>query len=302
MVAADPTMAFPRQSRQRVRSWGALWRGLGMVLVGLVATGLTAALWFFSEPRGFGDLASGPVRSWSYLETWRIEHAGQKVRTSYVPLSRIAVDAQYAVIAGEDINFFGHDGFDLEAMREAWDEWRSGAREQLRGASTLTQQLAKNLFLDNERSLWRKLEEARYAYWLEKRLGKRRILELYLNMVELGAGVFGFEAGARHYFGVSAAELSAAQAAALAATIPSPLKHNPETASRSFEIRRDAITLRMGEYANVRARLASSGPTPKPAVTPLSGPAVTEGAVPAALEPPASPVEPAPEAPGDPGN
>lgn len=145
-----------------------------------------------------------------------------KISHKFVPLSSISPDLMRAVILGEDFDFFGHDGFDFtafkEALLEAWLEFRLP-----RGASTITQQLAKNLYLNNSWSILRKFKEYIIAGRLEKELSKKRILELYLNYIEWGEGVFGAEAAARHYFQESAADLSSNEAAFLAAIVPSPL-------------------------------------------------------------------------------
>jgi monofunctional biosynthetic peptidoglycan transglycosylase len=139
----------------------------------------------------------------------------------FVPLERMAPRLAEAVVLSEDAAFFGHAGFDFREIRNAVAE--SVERRRLgRGASTITQQLAKNLFLGTERTLGRKLEEAVLAMKLERALSKRRILALYLNVAEWGEGVFGAEAAARARFGASSAEVSTAQAALLAAMLPAP--------------------------------------------------------------------------------
>jgi monofunctional biosynthetic peptidoglycan transglycosylase len=149
----------------------------------------------------------------------------------FVPYERISANLKRAVIAAEDARFLEHDGFDWEGIELAM---RKNERRGhiVAGGSTITQQLAKNLFLSPSKSYLRKGEEAIIAVMLEAILDKRRILELYLNVIEWGNGVFGAEAAARHYFGVSAAQLSAAQAARLAAMAPSPrrFEHNPHSA------------------------------------------------------------------------
>lgn len=155
----------------------------------------------------------------------------------------IPIDMQLAALVGEDINFFGHRGIDFTAVREAFDEWRAG--EELRGASTVSQQLAKNLFLSNDRSWVRKLREARLTRHLEAELGKRRILELYLNVIEFGEGIFGVEAAARRYYDKGVERLSADEAAGLAATIPAPHASNPATATRAWQNRKAIIATRM---------------------------------------------------------
>lgn len=143
-----------------------------------------------------------------------------------------------AVIAAEDGRFLAHSGFDWEAMRTAWQEHREQDRS-LRGASTISQQLAKNLFLSETRSYLRKAREAAITVMIEQSMDKRRIVELYVNLIEWGDGVFGVEAAARRFYGIPAAELDAWQAARLAARIPRPrfYDRNGET---TFVIRRAA--------------------------------------------------------------
>jgi len=143
-----------------------------------------------------------------------------------VPLSRIAPELQRAVIVAEDARFFEHDGVDWDAMRGAMERnWEKGGLKV--GGSTITQQLAKNLYLSPARTPWRKLREILIARRLERDLSKKRILELYLNVIEFGRRTFGVEAGAQRYFGESAKSLSREQAATLAAIIPSPRIYDP---------------------------------------------------------------------------
>ena len=159
----------------------------------------------------------------------------------WVPLERISVNLQRAVLAGEDTNFVTHHGFDYEAIQRAWDDAQKESEKEAkqegdqddsswipqmpnfkRGASTITQQLAKNLYLSSERTFARKAKEAAITYFLERSLSKCRILEIYLNVIEWGDGVFGAEAAARHYFGRHAADLGAEESARLAAIVPNP--------------------------------------------------------------------------------
>ena len=142
----------------------------------------------------------------------------------FVPWSRIASPMRRAVVVAEDQRFLEHRGFDLKSVERALVERASGGSGRLRGASTLTQQLAKNLFLWPGRSIARKGVEAWYTVWLEIVLPKRRILELYLNLAQLGPCRFGVEAAANHYFGLPAAELGPQEAAALAAVLPNPAR------------------------------------------------------------------------------
>lgn len=158
--------------------------------------------------------------------------AGAKRRQTWVGLDRISPRLQWAVIVSEDASFWTHDGYDL------YEVWQALLRApfvgHVRGASTLTQQLAKNLFLSEDRSLLRKLKELALARRLEGALEKKRILELYLNVVEWGDGIYGAEAAAQAYFGKSAAALDAAEAAALAARLPSPKKRKLEKPSKKY--------------------------------------------------------------------
>jgi len=158
------------------------------------------------------------------------------IRQRWVAYERIAPVLVRAVVAAEDARFVGHGGVDYAAVREAWSQWRE-AGGALRGASTITQQLAKNLFLSERRSYLRKLQEAAIAFMLEASMDKRRILEIYLNVIEWGDGIHGIEAAARHFAGTSAAGLGRWQAARLAARIPRPrfYHRNGET---TFLIRR----------------------------------------------------------------
>lgn len=144
----------------------------------------------------------------------------------WTPLSHISPHLQRAVIVAEDASFFGHEGFDWEGIRDA-ALYNLEAGEMKRGGSTITQQLAKNLYLSSERSLFRKAREALITRSLEHHLPKKRILELYLNVAEWGHGVYGAEAAARHHFDKSADELTEEEAAWLAAILPSPQRYDP---------------------------------------------------------------------------
>jgi monofunctional biosynthetic peptidoglycan transglycosylase len=179
----------------------------------------------------------------------------------WVALDRISPNLQRAVLAGEDTNFLTHRGFDYEALQKAWDEgMREAAREAKkegenddwlptlpdfkRGASTISQQLAKNLYLSSQRSVFRKGQEAILTIFLERTLTKRRIFELYLNVIEWGDGIYGAEAAAQHYFHKPASVLSANEAAFLSAMIPNPRTvFNPQVNPRRVS-RRQRIILR----------------------------------------------------------
>ena len=148
-----------------------------------------------------------------------------RFRYDWVNMERISPYAPLAVIASEDQKFFSHMGFDFEAMEKAWEH--NQHRRRVHGASTISQQLAKNLFLWPQRSFLRKGMEAYFTLLLEGLWPKRRILEVYLNIVEFGPGIFGIEAASQTYFHKPAARLNSREAAILAAILPSPLRSNP---------------------------------------------------------------------------
>lgn len=154
--------------------------------------------------------------------------AGRKLRRlqTTVPLRAISKNLIHAVLSAEDPNFFGHEGIDWDAVRESIETNIEKGR-YARGGSTITQQLAKNLFFTTHKSLIRKVREAIVVSWMEGDLPKKRIIEIYLNVIEWGDGVYGCEAAARRYYGTSCASLDVDQAAGLAAMIPSPRRINP---------------------------------------------------------------------------
>jgi monofunctional glycosyltransferase len=145
---------------------------------------------------------------------------------SWTPLSRMSKHLIHAVLASEDQKFFGHEGVDWDAVEKAIEEDRKRLRFA-RGGSTITQQLAKNLYFTTHRSLVRKLREAIVARWLEEELGKKRILELYLNVIEWGDGIYGAQAAASRYYGKPASALDEVEAAGLAGMIPNPRRIHP---------------------------------------------------------------------------
>ncbi len=167
----------------------------------------------------------------------------------WVDYAHISPDLKRAVITSEDARFLSHDGVDWEAMQKAYEDNRRHGRAT-RGGSTISQQLAKNLFLTARRSYLRKAQEVIIAFMIEATWDKRRILEVYLNVVEWGDGLFGAEAGARHYFGISAAALDADQAARMAAMLPSPkfFDHHRDAA---FLVQRAASIRRYSSYAQI---------------------------------------------------
>lgn len=167
-----------------------------------------------------------------------------RIDQRWVPLSKISRSLQEAVRVSEDAAFWSHSGIDWDEMRESFEKnWEK--KRFARGASTITMQLARNLYLTPSKNPLRKLQEILIAYRLEKTLSKGRILELYLNLIEWGDGIFGAEAAARRYFGKAAADLMPDEAARLAAILPSPLRWDPTSEQRVVLRRKSLILKRM---------------------------------------------------------
>jgi monofunctional glycosyltransferase len=212
----------------------------------LAASVLVAAAlgWMAWEAWRWPDVAAlvqSAPKTTASIETRR--GRGEPVDWRPVPYAAISNELKRAVLVAEDIDFFSHRGFATGELRTAIEEAvREGRR--LRGASTITQQLAKNLWLSADRSVVRKAKEAILTAGLERHLTKRRILELYLNVVEFGPGRFGAEAASRHYFGKPASLLDASEAASLAASLPHSQWH-PGSDSRAYQTHRDRVLRRM---------------------------------------------------------
>ena len=148
-------------------------------------------------------------------------NAAAKLQYAWVPYDKISSNLKRAILVAEDDRFVDHEGFDWDGIQKAMDKNQKKGKV-VAGGSTISQQLAKNLFLSGERSILRKGEEALITLMMERLLDKERILDIYLNVIEWGDGVFGAEAASRHYFGVTAAQLSREQAAKMAAMVPRP--------------------------------------------------------------------------------
>jgi monofunctional biosynthetic peptidoglycan transglycosylase len=159
------------------------------------------------------------------LTELQVENPDARLVHQWVDYDQISVQLKRAVVASEDANFTDHDGVEWDAIKRAWEynqRMAERGRDKMRGGSTITQQLAKNLFLSGERSYLRKAQELVLTYMIEAVLSKRRILELYLNVAQWGKQIFGAQAAAQHYYKTNAAGLGAAQAARLAAMLPNP--------------------------------------------------------------------------------
>lgn len=189
------------------------------------------------------QIARGPIPKSSFMHTYlekQPERQWPALQWQPVPLDSLPRHLLRAAILAEDSRFYDHSGFDLIAIKEALDYNIEQGRFVF-GASTITQQTVKNLYLSPSRDPLRKWHEIFLTWGMEHNLRKSRILELYLNIAEFGRGVYGVQAAARHYYGIDAAKLSLKQSAELAATLPGPIKNNPATHGEAFERRLDRI-------------------------------------------------------------
>jgi monofunctional biosynthetic peptidoglycan transglycosylase len=200
--------------------------GLGVAALWLLAAlMLVAAKWI--DPPTTAVHIERLLQAWIHLKPYR-------ERYKFIPLNQISPDFQHAVIAAEDARFYQHHGFDWHAIEIDAKEDMDGGR--VRGASTITQQLVKNLFFGTGRSILRKGAESTLVPVAEFVLGKRRILELYLNVVEWGPGIYGADAAAHAWYGTAARNIGREQGARLAAILPAPLKRRPERMNHYSEI------------------------------------------------------------------
>src|SRR5258706_11119506 len=231
-------------------------RGWAGRLIALVL--LAAAIWIGVEIwrwPAVGRLATDRSATTAFIERCRAQQgaAGRlgRVAWTWTPYSAICPALKRAVLVGEDIGFFSHHGFALAEMQNALEDALRD-RELPRGASTISQQLAKNLWLSASRDPLRKAREAILTWQLERTLGKRRILELYLNVVEFGPGVWGVESASRRYFGKPAADLSDDEAALLAASLPSPVAWHPGSPSGAYRRHAEIVRRRMDKAQFLR--------------------------------------------------
>jgi monofunctional biosynthetic peptidoglycan transglycosylase len=242
-----------------------LLKRVALVVVSLL---MAAAIVFFATLPDVRPLRTSWPKTTAFMERRKTElaRAGEPTRLEWVPvpISRISPHLRQAVVAAEDARFYEHDGVDWEAVRGALEkDWQK--RGLSAGASTITQQLAKNLYLSPDRTPWRKLKEWAITRRLERLLPKERILELYLNVVELGRRTYGVEAAARRYFGKSAASLTPPEAAMLAAMLPSPRIYDPVRHASRVERRARRILrwMRAVEAPTpIRVRLPEATPSP----------------------------------------
>ena len=222
-----------------LRQW--IWRGLLALLLLIVLYQLWIFLhicwWVQHNPDSSAFMRDR-------LELLQEDKPGAELRHQWVPYNQISIHLKRAVIAAEDSRFVEHEGFDWDGIQKAYEKNLKKGRI-VAGGSTISQQLSKNLFLSTRRTPWRKLEEAMITLMLEKMMSKRRIYEIYLNVIEWGNGVFGAEAASRYYFHTPAKGLTPVQAAKLAAMVPNPRYYDSHRNARGLLKKTGIIQARM---------------------------------------------------------
>jgi monofunctional biosynthetic peptidoglycan transglycosylase len=247
----------------------------------LIVAGLVAA-WILFELITFPDvaaLAKEQPKTTAFMELRKkqLRRAGKsdELKWTWVSYGRISSNLRRGVLVAEDNEFYDHEGVDTKAMKEAFERnWKRG--RVTHGGSTITQQLAKNLYLSPSRNPVRKVREYFIARSLEKHLSKKRILEIYLNVVEMGERVYGAEAAARHYFGKSAASLTPREAALLAGCLPNPRVMNPGNPNKRLRSRQNMILSRMRRWGHLAEEQVLTEKKPEPETTTTTETTATE--------------------------
>ena len=223
--------------------WSWIWRIVGLLLLFV----LFYQLWIFAHIAWW--VKHNPSTS-AFMDQrllmMQSKHPDAELRHQWVPYAKISNNLKRAMIASEDAKFVDHEGFDWEGIQKAYEKNMKKGKI-VAGGSTISQQLAKNLFLSTKRTPWRKAEEVLITVMLEQMMTKQRIFEIYLNVIEWGNGVFGVEAAARYYYRVSAAQLSATQAAKLAAMVPNPRYYDLHREARGMLRKTEIILKRMND-------------------------------------------------------
>jgi len=222
------------------------WRWVKWIFIVPILLFVVVQLYFFLQIWWWVDHNPGMTSFMREQQSaLREKNPNANITQQWVPYNRISNNLKRAIIASEDANFSDHDGVDWDALQKAYEK-NNKKHKVVSGGSTITQQLAKNLFLSGSRSYVRKGQELIITFMLETLMDKERIFEIYLNVVEFGSGTFGAEAAARHYYGVSAANLSAPQAAKLAVLLPNPRYFDKHRDSNYLARRTGVILRRMG--------------------------------------------------------
>lgn len=222
---------FRRRNRRRFKR-NLFWFSQIVIVLVLVDTIYILSLW-----PNWSEYSSGKVKKTEfinhYLSLKKQQSSLPKLRWTPIPITWIPKHLQRAVLVAEDARFYQHQGVDVEAFKEAMDYNLEHMKFKY-GGSTISQQTIKNMFLSSSRNPLRKWHELILTFGMEMSLSKKRILEIYLNVAEFGKGVYGIEAASQYYWGISAVSLTPYQASQLAATLPSPIKHNPQTQTKRF--------------------------------------------------------------------
>jgi monofunctional glycosyltransferase len=225
------------------KPWRWAWRFLAALFVVLLLyqAWIAAHIWWWVDHN-----PSSSSFMQDRLEALQDKNPKAELRHRWVPYKNISGNLKRAIIAAEDAKFVDHEGFDWDGIQKAYEKnLKKG--HIVAGGSTISQQLAKNLFLSTRRTPWRKAEETLITVMLEQIMNKRRIFEIYLNVIEWGNGIFGAEAAAQHYFGISAARLSPEQAAKLAAMVPNPRYYDAHREAKGLLRKTNIILDRMGD-------------------------------------------------------
>lgn len=211
---------------------------IGIIL--LVLTAITLGIAYYAFFPDISRLKKVNPQKSSFMQyrekEWQEQGRSIKIKQIWTPLSQVSPFLVRAVLIAEDDKFWMHEGFDFEAIQKAIEKDIKERKFKF-GGSTISQQLAKNLYLTPSKNPIRKIKEAILTWRIENNLTKKRILEIYLNIAEWGDGIFGIEAASRHYYGKSSSELTAEEAARLASVLPNPRKYNPTGTSRYVENR-----------------------------------------------------------------
>lgn len=228
--------------------FGRYWRRMILAVKILLLIILLDSVYVAGKWPDWGLYDKGPIFKSNFIKVYeqeREENHWPPLNWKPVPLSKISDTVVKAVIVAEDSRFYQHKGFDQVAFEEAM-QYNLSRKRFIYGASTISQQTVKNLFLSSSKNPMRKWHELLITFGMELNLEKKRILELYLNIAEFGTGVFGVEAAAQYYWNTSAARLTLEQAVELAATLSAPKKHNPNTRTTYFNQRRQNLLSKLG--------------------------------------------------------
>ena len=240
-----------QQIKHNLQKQPRLWRGLVWAWRLFIALALIDVGYLIGITPDWERYAKGPIQSSAFIEKYKLQRLNARnlprLRWSPVSISRIPDHVLRSVIVAEDSRFFQHSGFDEDAFKKAM-EYNLSKKRLVFGASTISQQTVKNLFLSPSRNPLRKWHELVLTILMERNLSKERIIEMYLNVAEFGRGIYGVEAAAQFYWGKSISKLSVSQATELAATLPGPIKHNPSTRTKYFVRHSKKIRRHLGSH------------------------------------------------------